>query len=383
MGKKKKPKPSQPANSKLIVPGAQSGQKSQLLVPGGEGGKSSTRLAIPGVEQAAEPVQPTLNEEDAQAAEQMDHFTVINEDTGESVIEESHPVKITAMVPPPDPGAELEAEYAQSIEEESVEPVAPVAMADPAEQEAAAVGETAYSEQPETDEGIAPGQPEQAYEAPAEAYTEPAEGYTEPAEGYAEPAEGYYAAPEQAYVEQTEALEQPVQEPYYDPAQYAPAPVQPAVPMPAPPMPQAPPAYGYGPPPGYQTQGMAPGQMYPNAFAPARNVPAWALVLVGALVGFLGAMVVFKFTDMGAALRGDLIEEGRQKAAKRYQAEIKQLRDDGYGEQLDEEKGEPAGTGTGDKPEPEDEPEPGAGEEGAAGADEPDAADVDAADPDA
>lgn len=121
---------------------------------------------------------------------------------------------------------------------------------------------------------------------------------------------------------------------------------------------------------------MAPGQIYPNAFAPARNVPAWALVLVGALVGFLGAMVVFKFTGMGAALRGDLIEEGRQKAVKRYEAEIKQLRDDGYGE-LDEERGEPAGAGTGD------EPEPGAGEEGASDADEPDAADVDGADPDA
>ena len=77
---------------------------------------------------------------------------------------------------------------------------------------------------------------------------------------------------------------------------------------------------------------MMPGQMYPNAFAPVRNVPSWALILVGILVGCLGAMVIFKFTGMGAALRGDLIEEGRQKAKSEYKAELERRRADGYDE---------------------------------------------------
>ena len=158
MGKKKKPKPKagQAINSKLIVPGAEAGRKSQLLVPGDGVGKSSTRLSIPGAEQAGI------------AAGQGDHFTVINEDTGESVVEESAPVKITAMVPPPE--AESEAEYFPPIEEQPIEPVAPVAMVAPTEaEEVEGVDEYAQPEyaaaEESSDQG---GQAYESYETPAE-----------------------------------------------------------------------------------------------------------------------------------------------------------------------------------------------------------------------
>ena len=107
MGRKKKPKPkaSQPINSKLIVPGVETGRKSQLLVPGDAVGKASTRLSIPGVEQPVESAQPAPMSGDVQPPDQM---TVINEDTGVSVTEDSQPVKVTAMVPPPEPLAEVE-----------------------------------------------------------------------------------------------------------------------------------------------------------------------------------------------------------------------------------------------------------------------------------
>jgi hypothetical protein len=360
MGKKKKPKPKagQVINSKLIVPGTEAGRKSQLLVPGGGVGKSSTRLSIPGAEQAA---QPTLVTDAEVAAEQGDHFTVINEDTGEAVVEESAPVKITAMVPPPE--AESEAEYFPPIEEQPIEPVAPVAMVAPTEaEEVEGVDEYAQPEYAAAEEYSDQGG--QAYES-----------YETPAEEYADPAQVW---------------EQPAEEQYYDPAQYAPvaepAPLPPptlAPPQPPPPLPQAPP-YGYGPPPGYQTQGMAPGQMYPTAFGPTRSVPSWALILVGALGGFLAAMVIFKFTGMGAALRGDLIEEGRQKAEKRYDAQILQLKDDGYGEvEEDEEVIEDPDTDTGSEAgegaEPESDVKDGDGAGSSAGAKPEDAGTEEAA----
>ena len=122
---------------------------------------------------------------------------------------------------------------------------------------------------------------------------------------------------------------------------------------------------------------MMPGQMYPG-IRPTRNVPSWALILVGVLVGFLMAMTIFKFTGMGAALRGDLIEEGREKAKKHYEAELKQLKADGFVDEEKEEEPEkkdgedPAGGGGGGGSEPETEGEgeatdtdadPGAGED--------------------
>ena len=105
---------------------------------------------------------------------------------------------------------------------------------------------------------------------------------------------------------------------------------------------------------------MMPGQMYPG-IRPTRNVPSWALILVGVLVGFLMAMTIFKFTGMGAALRGDLIEEGRKKAEKNFEAERKRLKADGY---VDEEE---------EEPEPEPEPQDGEDPAGGGAAGEPEA----------
>ena len=90
-------------------------------------------------------------------------------------------------------------------------------------------------------------------------------------------------------------------------------------------------------------------------------------MLVGGLIGFLCAMAIFKFTGMGDALRWDLYEEGQKKATDKYEKQIKQLMEAGYGEVEDEPDpatepdpdggGADDGGGTGE-PEPEPEPEP-------------------------
>ena len=107
--------------------------------------------------------------------------------------------------------------------------------------------------------------------------------------------------------------------------------------------------------------------MYGSGLGAQRNVPSWALMLVGGLIGFLCAMAIFKFTGMGDALRWDLYEEGQKKATDKYEKQIKQLMEAGYGEVEDEPDpatepdpdggGADDGGGTGE-PEPEPEPEP-------------------------
>jgi hypothetical protein len=249
----------------------------------------------------------------------------------EPTYEEAAPVKITAMVPPtPELDPESEGEYVAPLEA----PVEAVAMEAPVESE--------FTEEPAA-------QPEYAEPAaPVEYAEQPVyENYEAPVEPYAAPAEEYVAPPE-AWEQQAQ---QPVQQEYYDPAQYAPpqaaaVPPPPSLvpPYPQPPMQQqVPPQYGYGqapPHPGYPQRGAAPGQVYPGGYQPTRNVPSWALLLVGTLVGFLVAMVIFKFTGMGAALRGDLITEGREKASKQYEAKLKQLKDDGYDDEEEAPKKE-------------------------------------------
>ena len=313
------------------------------------------------IEGAPQPEVPAAGEEP------VDQFTVINEDTGHAVVEEPAAVKITAMVPPTpepetEPAVDDEDPPEESVavhEDEVVEPVIAVAMAAPpafAEEpveEIAAAGDYLAEEPPAQPEYADP-QPE--YAEPEYAQPEYAQPEQPAYEGYEVPAEGYAAeAP-------TETWEQPpAQQAYYDPAQQQ-APVPPPVPVPAPsfapPLPAPPPMqqqprhqqpaqYGYAPPPvapGYHMPGHMPGP-YGGGFAPQRSVPGWALILVGVLVGFLVAMSIFKFTSMGAALRGDLIEEGEKKAEKKYKAQIKALKNDGYSEaEEEEEPEEPAPT---------------------------------------
>ncbi|MFT5109556.1 MAG: hypothetical protein ACI9UA_005205 [Pseudoalteromonas tetraodonis] len=314
MARKKKPKSSAPASSKLIVPGSETGSKSQLLVPGGEMGASIANDPDP----AAEPAQPALVTEGTPPEAGGDEFTVINEDYQEPEVAEPEvaepeqtAVKITAMVPP---SPEVEEEVAAEPEVETyMEPVAPVAMEAPEAQ--------VYAQEAQVDELPA----EQAYyEAPAEpVYEEPAtEAWEQPQQEVLQP---------EYYEQQAPQVPPPTMAVPAEPAaysQYAPPPMQ------GPP-PQQP--YGYGPPPGYQQPGQQP-PMYPGAnMAPMRNVPSWALILVGSLVGFLAAMMIFKFTGMGAALRADLIKEGRDDRDAYYKKVIDQLKDDGYGVEEEQE----------------------------------------------
>ena len=103
-----------------------------------------------------------------------------------------------------------------------------------------------------------------------------------------------------------------------------------------------------------------PGQPYAGGVGQSGGVPSWALILVGVLIGFLVAMSLFKFTSMGAALRGDLVEEGKAKAEKMYKAKIKSLEDGGYpdDEEEDEPEEEPEEEEPEEEPEPDEEPEP-------------------------
>jgi len=370
MGKKKKPNPA--LQSKLIIPGVESKPKSQLLVPDADVAAPGARLSIPGAGGQPGSPRPILVEEGiapegapVDADEAGDQFMVINEDAAAPAEEEEEPapVRITAMVPPPvepDPQADVEAfqETAPVAEEEFAEPVVAVALPDPSEEEI-------FAEE-------SPVEQEQAYAQPE--YAED-QTYQQPYEDYED-----YAAPEEPFAGQapSETWEQPqAQAAYYDPAQspyqqgdYDPAQQQPHYPAPAPvpapsfapprqspPPPQHPPMhqqahYGYGGPPvapGYQMPGQMPGGMYGRGFPPQRNVPSWALVLVGLLVGFLMAMAIFKFTGMGVALRGDLIEEGQRKAEKKYQAKIKSLQ--GGDDEADEPEPEPKNEKVEDPPE--------------------------------
>ena len=234
----------------------------RLVVPGGaaSGNRPKTRLVAPAVAPmqppAPQPAEFINDGADLGEAEQGE-FTVINEDTGET---HTVPVRVSSMAPPPAaaPAPEPEPEpEPEPIPEPEPEPYYG-GYATAEEQQAAIAYEQAQA---------------QAY------YDQQAHAL---AEQQAAAQAAAAAAAQAAAYQQQQYQQQHYQQQYQQP-----------------PLPQV--AYANQPAPYTQQLGRSTGMMMQAK--PARTIPSAVLLLIGALAGFIIALVLFKFTEFGPIIR--------------------------------------------------------------------------------